>query len=193
MAINTDFNVSTGAKAPRKLLKHFVNVGTSGEKEWELLGVGIEDSAIETNFETETVNDILGNTETSITAHLPRRVLSRSPFVVALNSHLSSTRFGSTKSMKNFHSLKCSPFMDISERKPMVTKQICRAIAQLHLAASVVLLMWICLSRLTIPIRKSAERLSLPRAFLPLQRHLHKTKTYYNTALPYMVGRYIYI
>ena len=61
---NTDFNVGAGAKAPRKLLKHYVNVGTQEAKEWELLGAGIEDSAIETNFETETVNDILGNAET---------------------------------------------------------------------------------------------------------------------------------
>ena len=86
MAINTDFNVDTGVKAPRKLLKHYVNVGTSGEKEWELLGVGIEDSAIETNFETETVNDILGNTETSITGASPSQ--SFEPFTVRGGSKL---------------------------------------------------------------------------------------------------------
>ena len=44
MAINTDFNVKAGTKAPRKLLKHFVNVGSKEAKEWELLGVGIEDN-----------------------------------------------------------------------------------------------------------------------------------------------------
>ena len=86
MAINTDFNVNTGAKAPRKLLKHFVNVGTSGEKEWELLGVGIEDSSIETNFDTETVNDILGNAETSITGASPSQ--SFEPFTVRGGSKL---------------------------------------------------------------------------------------------------------
>ena len=86
MAINTDFNVSTGAKAPRKLLKHFVNVGTGETKEWELLGVGIEDSSIETNFETETVNDILGNTETSITGASPSQ--SFEPFTVRGGSKL---------------------------------------------------------------------------------------------------------
>ena len=86
MAINTDFNVNTGAKAPRKLLKHYVNVGTSGEKEWELLGVGIEDSSIETNFETETVNDILGNAETSVTGASPSQ--SFEPFTVRGGSKL---------------------------------------------------------------------------------------------------------
>ena len=86
MAINTDFNVDAGAKAPRKLLKHYVNVGTSGEKEWELLGVGIEDSSIETNFETETVNDILGNAETSVTGASPSQ--SFEPFTVRGGSKL---------------------------------------------------------------------------------------------------------
>lgn len=86
MAINTDFNVNAGAKAPRKLLKHYVNVGTSGVKEWELLGVGIEDSSIETNFETETVNDILGNSETSVTGASPSQ--SFEPFTVRGGSKL---------------------------------------------------------------------------------------------------------
>lgn len=86
MAINTDFNVGAGVKAPRKLLKHYVNVGTGETKEWELLGVGVEDSAIETNFETETVNDILGNSETSITGASPSQ--SFEPFTVRGGSKL---------------------------------------------------------------------------------------------------------
>jgi hypothetical protein len=86
MAINTDFNVTAGAKAPRKLLKHYVNVGTGETKEWELLGVGIEDSAIETNFETETINDILGNSETSVTSASPSQ--SFEPFTVRGGSKL---------------------------------------------------------------------------------------------------------
>ena len=86
MAINTDFNVTAGAKAPRKLLKHYVNVGTGETKEWELLGVGLEDSAIETNFETETINDILGNSETSVTSASPSQ--SFEPFTVRGGSKL---------------------------------------------------------------------------------------------------------
>lgn len=83
---NTDFNVGAGVKAPRKLLKHYVNVGTKEAKEWELLGAGIEDSAIETNFETETVSDILGNSETSITSAAPSQ--SFEPFTVRGGSKL---------------------------------------------------------------------------------------------------------
>lgn len=86
MAINTDFNIGNGTKAPRKLLKHYVNVGTGETKEWELLGAGVEDSAIETNFETETVNDILGNSETSVTGASPSQ--SFEPFTVRGGSKL---------------------------------------------------------------------------------------------------------
>lgn len=83
---STDFNVGAGIKAPRKLLKHYVNVGTKAEKTWELLGAGIEDSAIETNFETETVNDILGNAETSVISAAPSQ--SFEPFTVRGGSKL---------------------------------------------------------------------------------------------------------
>ena len=83
---NTDFNVEAGVKAPRKLLKHYVNVGTKDVKEWELLGAGIEDSSIDTNFETEEVNDILGNHETSITGASPSQ--SFDPFTVRGGSKL---------------------------------------------------------------------------------------------------------
>ena len=86
MAINTDFNVGAGVKAPRKLLKHYVNVGTGETKEWELLGVGVEDRAIETNFETETKSDILGNSETTVTGASPSQ--SFEPFTVRGGSKL---------------------------------------------------------------------------------------------------------
>ena len=86
MAINTDFNVNAGTKAPRKLLKHYVNVGTKEAKEWELLGAGVEDSSIETNFETEEVNDILGNHETTVTGAAPSQ--SFEPFTVRGGSKL---------------------------------------------------------------------------------------------------------
>jgi hypothetical protein len=83
---NTDFNVGAGVKAPRKLLKHYVNVGTKEAKVWELLGTGIEDSSIETNFETEDVNDILGNHETTVTGAAPSQ--SFEPFTVRGGSQL---------------------------------------------------------------------------------------------------------
>ena len=48
-----------------------VNVGdsiteVSGTPEWQIVGVGVEDSSIEFNPDTETVTDILGITETTV-------------------------------------------------------------------------------------------------------------------------------
>ena len=83
---NTDFNVGAGVKAPRKALMHFVNVGTKAEKDWFLLGSGVEDSSIDTNFEVETVNDILGNSETSVNGASPSQ--SFDPFTVKGGSTL---------------------------------------------------------------------------------------------------------
>lgn len=61
----TTFNLAAGTKADRKLLLTCVNVGTTASPEWEILGVGIEESAIEFNLEAETKTDILGRTSTS--------------------------------------------------------------------------------------------------------------------------------
>lgn len=71
MSTPTDFNVGANVKAARKLLKTYVNVGGTGEKEWEILGKGVEDSAIELNAETEETMDILGNNESSVTGWKP--------------------------------------------------------------------------------------------------------------------------
>jgi hypothetical protein len=66
MPINTDFNLKTGVKAARRLLRTYVNVGTTDEKEWYLLGKGVEDSSIELNPTTTTTKDILGNVVTDV-------------------------------------------------------------------------------------------------------------------------------
>ena len=86
MANNTDFNVGNGIKAARKLLKTYVNVGESGSPEWFLVGRGVEESAIELNPETETITDILGITETSVTKWEPAQ--SFEPFTVRGGSKL---------------------------------------------------------------------------------------------------------
>ena len=67
----TNFNLKENQKAERKLLVTCVNVGDSvtlgeGTPEWQIVGVGVEDSSIEYNPDTETVTDILGITETTV-------------------------------------------------------------------------------------------------------------------------------
>lgn len=69
----TDFNVGAGVKAPRKLLMTYVDVSGSETPEWELVGRGVEESAIELNPSTETVTDILGITDTSVTKWEPNQ------------------------------------------------------------------------------------------------------------------------
>ena len=68
-----DFNVGAGVKASRKLLMTFVDVSETETPEWELVGRGVEDSSIELNPNTETVTDILGITETSVTKWEPNQ------------------------------------------------------------------------------------------------------------------------
>ena len=86
MAINTDFNVGSGVKAARKLLRTYVNVGTPEAKEWYLVGSGVEDSAIDLNPNTESVTDILGVTTTDVTKWEPAQ--SFDPFTVRGGSTL---------------------------------------------------------------------------------------------------------
>lgn len=66
MADASSFNLQDNQKAERKLLVTCVNVGTSDAPVWEPVGVGVEDSSIEYNPDTETVTDILGITETTV-------------------------------------------------------------------------------------------------------------------------------
>lgn len=70
MADATKFNLKENEKAQRKLLVTCVNVGESfasgGSPVWQIVGVGVEDSSIEYNPDTETVTDILGITETTV-------------------------------------------------------------------------------------------------------------------------------
>ena len=67
----TTFNLQDNQKAERKLLVTAVNIGDSvtqqsGTPEWQIVGVGVEDSSIEFNPDKETVTDILGITETTV-------------------------------------------------------------------------------------------------------------------------------
>lgn len=71
MADATKFNLKDNQKAERKLLVTAVNVGDSiaegsGTPKWQIVGVGVEDSTIDYNPDTETVTDILGITETTV-------------------------------------------------------------------------------------------------------------------------------
>ena len=42
-----DLNLKENQKAQRRLLATYVDVSTTGEYQWELIGAGVEESAIE--------------------------------------------------------------------------------------------------------------------------------------------------
>lgn len=70
------FKLENGVKAARKLLMTYVDVSDdAANPEWELVGKGVESSTIELNPNTETVTDITGVTETSVTKWEPKQSL----------------------------------------------------------------------------------------------------------------------
>lgn len=75
MAEATTFNLADGEKAQRKLLVTCIDVSDTGTPEWEIVGVGVEDSAIEYNPDIETTTDILGITSTIINKIEPSQTL----------------------------------------------------------------------------------------------------------------------
>lgn len=86
MADATAFNLTSGMKAERKLLITAANVGTSAAPEWEILGVGIEDSSVEFNFNVETKTDIRGVTSTTV--NKPERKQKFDPYTIMDGSKL---------------------------------------------------------------------------------------------------------
>lgn len=64
----TEFNLGNNIKAERKLLVTCIDVSEDGAEApvWQVVGAGVEDSSIEFNPETETITDILGITETTV-------------------------------------------------------------------------------------------------------------------------------
>ena len=55
-----ELNLKENQKAQRRLLATYVNVGESDAPQWEVIGAGVEESAIEYNNEVNSVTDILG-------------------------------------------------------------------------------------------------------------------------------------
>jgi hypothetical protein len=80
------FNLQEGVKAARKLLRTYVNVGTTSAPDWFLVGSGVEESAIELNPNVETSTDILGVTTNDVTKWEPNQ--SFDPFTVKGGSTL---------------------------------------------------------------------------------------------------------
>lgn len=114
MADATSFNLTAGQKAERKLLVTAVNVGdsitqSSGSPEWQIVGVGVEDSAIEFNPDTETVTDILGITETTV-----------NKFETAQTLEPMTVRGGSKLAIKLYNQIKYNRVSELSMYEVMI-------------------------------------------------------------------------
>ena len=60
-------SITGEGKIQRKLVMHFVNVGTSETPEWERIGKGIEELTREMNNNVESTTDITGETDVEVT------------------------------------------------------------------------------------------------------------------------------
>lgn len=60
----------------RKMLAHFVNVGTSASPEWELLGYKQESASVASNYDTTDLTDVTGESFTDVNSKLEKLEMS---------------------------------------------------------------------------------------------------------------------
>lgn len=61
-----EFNTTAGQTIARELMIAYLNTGTSSSPEWSAIGKRVEESDEEMDWSQETVQDILGNTWTTM-------------------------------------------------------------------------------------------------------------------------------
>ena len=97
MADATTFNVEDGYEVERKMLVLCANTGTSAAPVWEIIGSGVDDSAISFNPELETTTDILGVTRSRISKLEPTQdmampLIGGSDFLIMLHNDIRRRR-----------------------------------------------------------------------------------------------------
>lgn len=61
-----DFNTTAGETIARELMILYLNTGTTAQPVWSPLGKRVEDSSAELDWSDETIQDILGDTYTTL-------------------------------------------------------------------------------------------------------------------------------
>lgn len=61
-----DFNTTSGETIARELMILYLNTGTTAQPAWSPLGKRVEDSSAELDWSDETIQDILGDTYTTL-------------------------------------------------------------------------------------------------------------------------------
>lgn len=114
MSEATKFNLADELEAERKLLVTAVNVGDSvlkspGTPKWEIVGVGVEDSAIEFNPDITKVTDILGKTHTRV-----------NKFETSQSLEPMTVRGGSELALKLYNQVKYQKLAELSQYEVMI-------------------------------------------------------------------------
>lgn len=60
----------------RKMLAHFVNIGTNDKPEWELLGYKQESAAVASNYDSSDTTDVTGESFTDVNSKLEKLEMS---------------------------------------------------------------------------------------------------------------------
>ena len=120
-------NGKTDQKVERKLHMVFVNVSdTPDSPEWELQGRGVEDASVEYNMDVSQTTDVLGRSDTDISAAKPQMTFDPNTLRVGqkLNSKLVDiTRRGATSEMGIFQVLIVYAFLSSSGTGPFEADQ----------------------------------------------------------------------
>lgn len=108
----TSFNLPDGQEAERKQFKTFVKVGAI----WEVVGHGVEDSAVEYNVDSSTSTDILGVTRTKVNSTQPSQ--SFEPHTIRGGSALAFvlwdiTRRNAVSELSNFEVMQVHEFVGV--------------------------------------------------------------------------------
>ena len=78
------FNTTEGQTIDRELLIAYLNTGSASAPVWSAIGKRVEDSSEETDWSTDTKQDILGHTFTTMKKPPSRRHLIPSPWMRAM-------------------------------------------------------------------------------------------------------------
>ena len=120
-------NGKTDQKVERKLHMVFVNVSdTPDSPKWELQGRGVEDASVEYNMDVEQNSDILGRSDTTISAAKPQMNFDPNTLRVGqkLNSKLVDIlRRGATSELGTFQVLIVYMFLSESGTGPYEADQ----------------------------------------------------------------------
>lgn len=86
MALAYAASLTSGNRAARKLLATYVDVSTTSTPSWELLGIRVQDAAIDLNADVEQSRDICGNSYATYNGVTPS--IGMEPFPVIVGSEL---------------------------------------------------------------------------------------------------------